>query len=204
MRKADLKKNHEALDATIARYRAFMVKVIGAQRVIATAQEKRDLAESILLRLCANWESFVENHLVDCINCDPLRFSKFLGVTTLKHPSASLCLALLFGGGYRDFHSYGDLKGFSKKILVENSNPFLAVTTKQSNLIDEVYTIRNYLSHLSGKSRRTLHEMYKKSHNMTRFLEPGQFVLAYGASRFREYFDAFEGASTSMKNWYST
>jgi hypothetical protein len=202
MRKADLKKNHIALDTAIARYRTFMEKIVGAQRVVASAQEKRDLAESIVLRLCANWESFVDNHLVDCINRDWSKLSEFFGVTVPNHPSAGLCWALLFGDSYRDFRSYGDLKGFSKKILVENSNPFLAVTTKQSARIDEVYKMRNYLSHLSGKSRRALNEMYKTSYKMQRFLEPGQFLLAYDASRLWMYFDVFEGASTSMKNWY--
>ncbi len=34
---------------------------------------------------------------------------------------------------------------------------------------------------------------------MERFLEPGQFVLAYNAQRLWVYFDAFEGASNDMK-----
>ena len=203
MRKADLKKNHEALDYTIARYRTFMQKVIPSQRVISTAQEKRDLAESILLRLCASWESFVENHLVDCINRDSSKLSEFLGVTIPKHPSADLCWAILFGDGYRDFRCYGDLKGFSKKILIENSNPFLVVTKTQSDRLDEVYKVRNYLSHLSGKSRRALNQMYKSNYDMNKFLEPGQFLLAYNASLLWRYFGAFEGASASMKDWYS-
>lgn len=204
MRKADLKKNHEVLDATLARYRAFMTKVISAQRVLATAQEKRDLAESILLRLCANWESFVENHLVDCINRGSSKLSKYFAVTIPSNPSADLCWALLFGDGYRDFRNYGELRGFSKKILSSGDNPFLAVTRDHSKRIDEVFTIRNYLSHLSAKSRRNLFDMYKASHRMERFYEPGQFLLAYDASRLWRYFDAFEGASTNMKNWYRT
>lgn len=61
MRKADLKKNHEAFDSALARYRSFMEKVVDATRVVGTAQEKRDLAESVMLRLCANWESFSTN-----------------------------------------------------------------------------------------------------------------------------------------------
>jgi hypothetical protein len=58
MRKADLKKNHASFDTAVARYRGFMEKIINAQRVITTAQEKRDIAESVLIRLCANWFRF--------------------------------------------------------------------------------------------------------------------------------------------------
>lgn len=64
MRKSDLRKNHESFDNAVARYRSFIDKVINAQRVVGTAQEKRDLAESVILRLCANWEQFVDEHVV--------------------------------------------------------------------------------------------------------------------------------------------
>jgi hypothetical protein len=48
----------------------FLAKVVHSERVIKTAQEKRDLAESVLLRICAYWESFVDEHLIDCVNVD--------------------------------------------------------------------------------------------------------------------------------------
>ena len=37
---------------------------------------------------------------------------------------------------------------------------------------------------------------------MTRFVEPGQFLLAYKAKRLSKYFNEFEGASSDMKAWY--
>jgi hypothetical protein len=202
MRKSDLKKNHAPFDEAVARYRAFMEKVVNAQRVIGTAQEKRDLAESVLLRLCANWEYFMDEHLIDCINCEPSVLSKFFGVTIPDHPGKQLCQALLMGDSYRDFRSFGDLKGFSKRILPESGNPFLAISTAHSEKVDEVYKIRNYLSHYSGKAQRALRDLYKNKYDMDRFLEPGQFLLAYNSRRLWAYFDAFEGASNDMKGWY--
>ena len=201
MRKADLKQNHVRLDDAIARYRSFLERVIAAQRVVGSAQEKRDLAESVLLRLCANWESFVDEHLVDSVNVDHSKLEEFLGVPVPAHPSKNLCTALIFGDSYRDFASFGQLKGFTKKLLPTSSNPFLEVTPTQARRIDEVYKIRNYLSHYSARSKRVLHRMYKEEYAMTNFLEPGQFLLAYGAQRLWSYFDAFEGASTRMRNW---
>jgi hypothetical protein len=176
MRKADLLKNHETFDTAIARYRQFADKVIQAQRVVSTAEEKRDIAESVLLRLCAHWEKFLDEHLVDCVNCDHTRLSHHFSVTIPRNPSWDLCHALIIGSAYKDFRSFGDLKGFSKKILPDLSNPFLNVTPHHSNKIDEVYVIRNYLSHYSHASRRSLHRVYKATYNMTRFLEPGQFL----------------------------
>ena len=179
-----------------------MDKIINAQRVISTAVEKRDIAESALLRLCAYWERFVDHHLVACVNCDHSQLSDHFAVSIPPHPSWDLCHALIIGVGYTDFRSFGDLKGYTKKLLHDDSNPFLRVTNAHANKIDEVYRIRNYLSHYSAASSRSLWNLYSKTYEMKRFLEPGQFVLAYGAQRLWAYFDAFEGASSDMKVWY--
>ncbi len=202
MRKADLKKRHEYFDTTVKRYRGFTEKVINAQRVLGSSDEKRDIAESVVLRLCANWEYFMDEHLIACVNRNHSKLTEFFGVRVPNHPRQELCQALLFGDGYRDFPSFGKLKGFSKKILPDDSNPFLAVKPNNWKKIDEIYAIRNYLSHYSSKARRTLFDMYKKNHGMNRFYEPGQFLLAYNGKRLWGYFYAFEGASADMKAWY--
>ncbi len=202
MRKSDLPKNHDPFDEAVARYAAFMEKAINAQRVISTAQEKRDLAESVLLRLCAHWERFVDEHLVDCVNCDSAKLSDFFGVTIPAHPKKGLCQALLFGDGYRDFRDFGALIGFTKKVLDEDSNPFLAISSTHRKRIDEVYRLRNYLSHYSARAKRSVRALYKAEYDLDRFFEPGQFLLAHDARRLWKYFDAFEGASDDMKAWY--
>jgi hypothetical protein len=202
MRKADLAKNHLPLDDAIARYRAFMGKIINAQRVISTAQEKRDVAESVLLRLCASWESFVDDHLVDCINCDHSQLSDHFDVSIPANPSKDLCHALIVGDGYLDFKSIGELKGYAKKLLPTASNPFLAISATHHKRLDEVYRIRNYLSHYSAKSRRSLLAVYRSEYKMQRFFEPGHFLLAHHARRLWAYFDAFAGVSTDMKATY--
>jgi hypothetical protein len=202
MRKSDLKKNHEPFDTAVKRYRDFMTKVPAARRVVASAEEKRDIAESILIRLCARWESFVDEHLVDCVNRDHSKLSEFFGVLIPSNPSHDLCHALLFGERYRDFRSFGDLKGFTKKVLPDASNPFLSISSTHTRKMDELYTIRNYLSHYSAASKRSLRHVYKSTYKMSNFLEPGQFVLAYQAKRLWQYFDAFLGVSDDMKAHY--
>lgn len=201
MRKADLRQNHKLLDDSIDRYREFLERVIKAKSVIRTRQEKRDIAESVLLRLCANWERFLEEHLIDCVNVNPSGLDKFLGVPVPAHPSKALCGALIFSDKYRSFASFDELKGFSRKLLPNDSNPFLAVTKTQIKYINEVYKIRNYLSHYSSKSKRLLQEMYNKEYKLNSFLQPGHFLLSRNAGRLWTYFDAFEGASDRMKAW---
>lgn len=201
MRKSDLVNNHGKFDKSLVRYRQFMEKILGAQRVVAAAEEKRDIAESVILRLCAHWEQFVDEHLVDCVNCDHSKLKEFFGVRIPKNPDKNLCQALIFGDMYRDFHNFGDLKGFSRRLLPDNSNPFLAVKKSHSDKIDEVYKLRNFLSHYSAKATRSLHNMYKTKYGITNFLKPGNFLIANGAKRLWGYFDSFEGASLNMKEW---
>lgn len=203
MRKSDLQKNHEPFDAAVTRYRNFMQKIISAKHTVNSAQEKRDVVESVLLRLCANWESFIDAHLVDCVNCDSSKLSEYFSVAIPTNPDWGLCHALIFGNSYQDFKNFGDLKGFTKKVLPDNSNPFLQISRTHTEKIDEVYKIRNYLSHYSSVSRRALMKVYKEKYQMSRFLEPGYFVLGYSAMRLWQYFNAFEGASNDMKRWYS-
>jgi len=203
MRKADLRKNHKHFDSAIKRYRDFAKKILEAKHVVKPVQEKRDIAESIILRLCANWEAFVDEHLIDCINVDASKLREFFAVPIPKNPSKNLCQALLFGkNGYMDFKSFGDLKGFSKKVLPDESNPFLSVSSQHARKIDEVYKIRNYLSHYSFFAKLALTRLYENTYKMRKFLEPGQFLLAYNAKRLFAYFDAFQGASDDMKSFY--
>jgi len=183
MRKSDLKKNHELFDESIERYRQFMEKIVNTQRVVSETQEKRDLAESVILRLSANWERFVDEHLVDCVNCDHSMLSEYFGTNIPANPGKDLCEALIFGAGYKDFRSVADLIRFSKKVLPETKNPFLLISKTHRKRIDEVYKIRNYLSHYSAVAQRSLRKMYKTEYGMDRFLEPGQFLLAYSAKR---------------------
>ena len=202
MRKSDLKKNHQPFDEALTRYRSFMDKIINAQRVISTAQEKHDVVESVVLRLCANWERFVDEHIVDCLNRDSSKLASCYGVALPDNPSKDLCQALIIGDRYLDFRSSSDLLGFTKKVLPNVSNPFNEISKAHRKRMDEVYTIRNYLSHYSGSARRRLLDMYKRKYNMDRFIEPGRFLLAYKARRLWNYLDAFEGASGDMKGWY--
>ena len=117
MRKSDLRKNHERFSNAVGRYRSFMHKVVNAK---SSAAEKRDLAESVLLRLCAQWEAFVDEHLVDCVNRDHSKLSSFFGATIPKNPTKELCQVLLYGDRYRDFRSVGELKRFSRKIMPDD------------------------------------------------------------------------------------
>jgi hypothetical protein len=202
VRKADLLENHDEFEGALKSYRAFLLRIVDAQRVVSSVNEKRDVAESVLLRVCAYWEYFVDRQLIACVNRDPSLLPEYLGASLPSHPSVDLCEALLIGDRYLDFRSIGALKGYSKKVIPQPSNPFLKISTATANKIDEVYKLRNYLSHFSSKARRSLFAVYKSQYGMSRFYEPGQFLLARNGERLWAYFDAFAMASTSVRARY--
>ncbi len=197
MRKADLRKNHREFDGILGWYAEFLERVLLARRVLR-AQDKREIAESVLLRLCAYWESFVEKELVDCANIDCSRLAERVGVTLPKHLTLAMCEAILVGRRYLNWRSIGELKGLAKQVLADHVNPFARITTTTERSIDEAYVIRNYLSHQSRASRRALMQMYETRCDLQRFKEPGAFLLANGHRKLAEYGIAFENASQEM------
>lgn len=115
MKKADLRKNHLWFEGQVMYYDDFFNRTINAQKVL-TLGDKREIAESSLLRLCAYWESFVDQELVDCSNINCSQLQAYVGVRLPKHLSIAMCEAILFGRGYLSFRSVGDTKGVAKKV----------------------------------------------------------------------------------------
>jgi hypothetical protein len=76
------------------------------------------------------------------------------------------------------------------------------VKQTHADTIDFAFKIRNYLSHYSAAARRALRREYGKRFNDSKFLEPGQKLLAYKGDKLWGIFDAFEGASADMKASY--
>jgi len=197
MRKADLRKNHQEFLQILTDDVEVLVRLLSAQRVV-WARDKREIGESVLLRLCAHWESFVEKEMVDCTNIDCSRLAEQVGVRLPKHLTLAMCEAILTGGRYLNWRSTGELKGLAKRVLPDNVNPFAKITAATQRKIDEIYVIRNYISHQSKASRRALIKMYETEYGLVRFREPGAFLLANKGSRLIDYGTAFAIASIEM------
>jgi len=90
MRKADLLARHDGFRYDVDWYRDFLNRVTAARRVLSAAVDKREVAEMIVLRLCAHWEYYIDELLVAAINRDHSRLSEHFGVTIPPHPSKEL------------------------------------------------------------------------------------------------------------------
>jgi hypothetical protein len=198
MNKANLRKCHNELEQSLERLSEFASRILKAKRDVGDAEDKRDLMEAFLLRACSRWERFVEEQLVACVNRFPERLGEHLAAEIPPHPSKELCRVLLFGNGYRNIKKCSDLKKFAKKVLPDGRNPFENIKDNDSKLIDDAFEVRNYLSHRSHHSRRTLSKIYKDKYRLKNFLEPGRFLVAYDGRRLLAFIEAFRSASKSM------
>jgi hypothetical protein len=199
MRKADLKKNHKLYEKWIGKFRVATEKYLKATYIISTVLEKRLLAETMVVRLCGNWEYLINEDLVSCVNKHPSKLSEYFGVKISKHPSKNLCRALIIGAGYKDFKNCANLIDYSKKVISDGCNPFPKISAANRKKVDEAFIIRNYVLHLSAVSKRRLKDIYTNDYKLRKFIEPGKFLLANKALRIWQYFKAFESAGNDIK-----
>lgn len=186
---------------------AFVVKIYTDSKVLErrlSRREKKEIFEAFVIKICAAWEVLIEELFVDCLHCDTSQYAKYTGTRVRKHLRRDECRQLIAGTrGYFDVKSVGDLKGEAKKFLVDQHNPFKQIPRDDVVKIDQFYVIRNYLAHYSMRSKQTLFRLYKKApYNLTRFREPGYFLLEYdkitNQVRFLNYINAFFDAADQM------
>lgn len=158
--------------------------------------EKCEVYESFVLKICATWETFINDLFALCLKQDTSEYSKFLGVKLPKRPSVELCAVLI--SGYR-YNKFQELVDNAKKILTEVYNPFSKEALRKApprKRIDEFFSIRNYVAHRSRAARRKLCRVYQDTYHLERFQEPGRFLLSpvhEGAEeiRFGEFIQVF-------------
>lgn len=168
--------------------------------------EKAEVYESFVLKICATWETFIEDLLGLCLSKDTSRYSQYIGTKFPKCPPKELCATLISGYRYFDFKNVDGLKGISKNILVAAYDPFSKIPRKESKKIDEFFLIRNYVAHRSRVAKRSLSRLYREVYHLQEFQEPGAFLLSPLHERTKEvHFGEYTGAFTTLlMQWLST
>lgn len=187
-------------------YIVILNKLADDQTVFSSKGEKIDIIEAFVFKLCAEWEVFVETLLVDCLNKDTSKYSEFMGLKIPKHVTRDQCIAMVSGLGYFDTKGINDLKNVVKNILTSSNNGFKEIKKADGLLIDDLFTIRNYLSHFSYKSERGLKKMYKNRYQLRTFRTPGEFLYAIDKKnkqmRIGNYSDALFRAANSIAKFH--
>jgi hypothetical protein len=195
MRKASAKVSLDMFRKDLFAYEQLLQKVY-ADATHLTLPEKRAIYEAFVLKICAIWEALVENLLVDCLNQDSRQYSSFINTSLPKHIPREICSAMVTGINYFNFKSVEEVQKIARKVLVDRHNPFKAISNSNSKRIDEFFKMRNYLTHLSGQAERTLNQIYKKNYGMSKWSDPGPFLLALdkktNRSRLQNYVDVFK------------
>jgi len=123
MRKADLIKNHNEFEDDLDWYIDFVDRMLTAQRVVRY-YDKLEILESLVIRICAIWEAFIEGEIIDCLNIDCSACQEELHLRLPKHMTRDLCEAILVGVGYLNLRNIDDIKRLAKRIFPDGVNPF--------------------------------------------------------------------------------
>lgn len=176
-------------------YKDFLNKIANTKSKILKTKEKKEIFEGIVVKITAIWEVLAEDLLTDCLTFDTTRYAETKGMRLPKRPNRSLCHSLITGHGYFNFKNTENLKSTARKILVDKYNPFNKITKRQCKKIDDFYTLRQYIAHLSNTSKQNLLKTYKNRYHLKRFREPGYFLLSRDKEtnqiRFFNYIDIF-------------
>ena len=162
--------------------------------------EKCEVYESFVLKICATWETFINDLFALCLKQDTSEYSKFLGVKLPRRPSVELCAVLISGCRHNEFNALVDK---ARKILTEVCNPFSKEALKGRKKIDDFFSIRNYVAHRSRAAKRRLRKVYQDRYHLERFQEPGRFLLLPAREgmeeiRFGEFIQVFISTANVM------
>jgi hypothetical protein len=183
----------------LIRYAQEIIADLPYERKIPSKQ-KEMLLESLLLRACALWESFIERELIVSINLDPSQLISKFDLPEKTNPNIRLTRAIVFSDSFRDFHDIDRSMSFFTEVIVDKLNPFKKITRIQKEKIIFAYKIRNYLAHYSEFSKIKLFRAYQKEPYKYRiFLEPGKFLLKQKGRHFEELVNNFKMASIQMR-----
>ena len=204
MRKASVQRTLKELKRLASLYERTFIDVVACDQSIFDLEQKSELVEALAIRLCTTWSFSVEDLMIDCLNRDSTKFAQTVHAKSLpKNLPRNLCELLLTGTGYFDIKNIADLNAKANKYLVDVHNPFKSISKIDAVKINELTTIRNFVTHYSTKSRHALHEqVYKTVHQRKKFNHPGPFLIAKdrktGRPRMHAYFNAIQSAASSM------
>jgi hypothetical protein len=153
----------------------------------------------LAVNLTTAWSDFVEDVFIGCVNRNPSKVGPEVGLALPKHIPYAVCEALFTTRGYLDFKSVGDLKGEGKKFLA--SNPFMAIAKADSDKLDDLSVLRNYVVHGSRRARKAYFEKVLQPDKYKNFVEPGTFLLhvAKGKTKLEIYTTAAESAAKAIE-----
>lgn len=202
MSKKAILNNHKKLENSIEELIRYGIDIIFNKELMEFGNtEKNILIESLLLRGCAHWESFIETEIIYLINLNSENFKSYMELASNTKLNLKLIRAILYGDRYLDFHDIAKNKSYFSKILYEKYNPFSEIKKEQVDKINITYAIRNYISHQSNFSKKKLSRIYKKHYKYMVFQEPGRFLIKENGKYFENLIHNFTLISLTIRKF---
>ena len=208
---SELKEIYGNHDRSLQFRRDLFLKLLDPDNPLST-EECECVVELLVVGVTANWEESTNGLLVACLRHDPSLMHGYALGPESEPPSVETCAAYIMEipqkgkrglpeapkRRYLSFRNTEALINFSRPILPDASNPFLALRD-YANEIDDFYLIRNYVTHRSQYAKDFLLKIYESKYGHQGWVEPGRALLADGGKLFSAYFDVFAEASHRMR-----
>lgn len=168
-------------------------KIMALTGKVFSKYEVQQVFEAFTIKTLCDWEWYIEKIICECLKNDTSKLANQLSLNLPKEISTDECIAYLNGLSYFDLKGANNLKAISKKILIDNYNPFTNLDKDACKRIDDYYIVRNYIAHRSNKSKKSLNSMYSRYQQNT-FIEAGDFLLSIDPTKNDLHIQLFEGS----------
>lgn len=168
-------------------------KIMKLTGKVFSKYEVQQVFEAFTIKTLCDWEWYIEKIICECLKTDTSKLANQLSLNLPKKITTDECIAYLNGLGYFDLKGANNLKAISKKILIDNQNPFLNLNKDACKRIDDYYIIRNYIAHRSNKSKKSLITMYTR-YKQDKFIEAGDFLLSIDPIKNDLHIQLFESS----------
>ena len=203
MNKKIILRNHKNLEENLERIIKYGLEIIKPSRtspyIDIDKDERAIIIEGLFLRACAVWEKFLETEVVLLAYMDTTRLLDEFQLPMQTGLSQKVIKSMIFSNLFRDFNDIERSKGLFRAFIVDDYNLFESLTTDQLKKIGIVYKLRNYIAHYSEFAKKKLLQEYAKTYKISKFKEPGSFLIKNSGMYYEKLIHNFCLASSKMK-----
>lgn len=142
---------------------------------------KYTIIEWLSIKVLATWENFCKNVLIDSFHKDTSNYSINFWIKVPKHLPRNVCHWLINWVWFFDIRWFDDLKKLSKKIVIDENNPFLIDRKKILDeiwYIDDFYIYRNFIAHESLKGYLAFKKRLNQKYDFKRIHSPWRILFS--------------------------
>ena len=117
--------------------------------------------ENAVIMLYREFENFILEILIYCLNHDHSNFERTYNIKLGKHINYDVCQYLITNGGYFDFKGRSNLSKVLNSLIGKEHNAAKTFKkTEYKDVLEQLFALRNYAAHNSSQSKKAALKAY--------------------------------------------